>query len=77
MAHIGHALVGDPVYGAGFRTKVARLDGEARGAVETFSRQALHARELGFMHPRSKETLHFESALPGDFGALLKSLSAN
>ena len=77
MAHIGHALVGDPVYGAGFRTKATRLDGEVRAAVEAFPRQALHARELGFMHPRSKETLLFESDLPDDFAALLKVLNGN
>ena len=77
MAHIGHALVGDPVYGAGFRTKASRLDGEVRAAVEAFPRQALHAKELGFMHPRSKETLHFESELPQDFAALMKVLNGN
>jgi len=77
MAHIGHALVGDPVYGSGFKTKATRLDGAARAAVETFPRQALHARELGFVHPRSKEVLHFQSELPDDFAALLKSLNGN
>jgi 23S rRNA pseudouridine1911/1915/1917 synthase len=74
MAHIGHALVGDPVYGSGFRTKASRLAEVPRAAVEAFPRQALHARELGFQHPRSKETLHFESPLPEDFGTLLKIL---
>ncbi len=74
MAHIGHALLGDPVYGSGMRTKATRLDGPARHVVETFPRQALHARELGFLHPRSKEELLFESNLPNDFSVLLSSL---
>ena len=74
MAHIGHALLGDPVYGSGMRTKASRLEGPARVAVETFPRQALHARELGFLHPRSKEELLFESNLPEDFSVLLEAL---
>jgi 23S rRNA pseudouridine1911/1915/1917 synthase len=66
--------LGDPLYGAGMRTKATRLEGPARLAVETFSRQALHAKELGFLHPRSKEELLFESNLPEDFSVLLTAL---
>jgi 23S rRNA pseudouridine1911/1915/1917 synthase len=68
MASIGHALLGDPVYGrAGtvHRELLKRLN---------FHRQALHAARLGFVHPVSKQNLTFESALPSDiqelFGAL-------
>jgi 23S rRNA pseudouridine1911/1915/1917 synthase len=71
MAHLGHPLIGDPVYGSGFKTKAGLLAPRAKAAVENFSRQALHARELGFAHPRSGEELHFESALPSDFQALI------
>jgi 23S rRNA pseudouridine1911/1915/1917 synthase len=74
MAHIGHALMGDPVYGSGMRTKSSRLEGEAKATVEAFPRQALHARELGFLHPRSKKEVLFESELPTDLGALLEAL---
>ncbi len=74
MAHIGHALLGDPVYGSGMRTKATRLDEPARRAVETFPRQALHARELGFLHPRSKQELLFESNPPEDFSVLISAL---
>lgn len=74
MAHIGHPLIGDPVYGTGFKTKTSLLSGSDREAVEGFSRQALHARELGFIHPRSGEALLFESALPEDFETLVQSL---
>ncbi|HOV05537.1 MAG TPA: RluA family pseudouridine synthase [Hyphomicrobiales bacterium] len=71
MAHLGHPLVGDPDYGSGFRTKVAKLPEAARGAVEAFGRQALHAALLGFEHPVSGEEMVFESALPEDLAGLL------
>ena len=68
MASIGHPLLGDPVYGRprqAHREVLKRLN---------FHRQALHAAELGFVHPVSKENLSFKSVLPSDiqelFGAL-------
>jgi 23S rRNA pseudouridine1911/1915/1917 synthase len=74
MAHLGHPLVGDSVYGSGFRTKATLLPEAARAAVEAFPRQALHAAVLGFEHPITREELHFESALPADLEALLAAL---
>jgi len=68
LASIGHPLLGDPVYG---RTRAAH-----REVLKSlgFHRQALHAAELGFVHPVSKENLSFKSPLPSDiqelFGAL-------
>ena len=68
MASIGHPLLGDPVYG--------RTRPEHREVLKGlgFHRQALHAAELGFVHPVSKQNLTFKSALPSDiqelFGAL-------
>ena len=70
MAHIGHPLVGDDVYGAGFRTKARRLDEPARAVVEGFGRQALHAARLGFEHPVSGEPLLFASLPPRDMTEL-------
>jgi len=68
LASIGHPLLGDPVYGRprqGHRELLKRLN---------FQRQALHAAELGFVHPVSKDNLSFKSAVPPDiqelFGAL-------
>jgi 23S rRNA pseudouridine1911/1915/1917 synthase len=61
MAHIGHPLVGDRTYGAGFLTKAETLPGPLRAAVKTFPGHALHARLLRFRHPRSGEILQFES----------------
>ena len=75
MAHIGHPLLGDQVYGTGFKTKAARLPPEARDALEALARQALHAHILGFEHPTSHKTLEFKSALPGDLARLRQSLA--
>ena len=74
MAHRGHPLLGDPVYGGAFKTKAARLGAEAREALTALGRQALHAALLGFSHPRTGETLRFESPLPPDLAALVARL---
>ncbi len=74
MAHIGHPLLGDEVYGSGFRTKAKRLSPAGQEALARLGRQALHAAVLGFEHPVSGETLRFESALPEDMAALLSAL---
>jgi 23S rRNA pseudouridine1911/1915/1917 synthase len=76
LAHRGHPLLGDPVYGGAFRTKAARLTPEARAALTALGRQALHAELLGFSHPRTGATLRFESPLPADISALVAALRA-
>ena len=70
-AHIGHSLIGDPVYGG--RRKM-KTDVAGAEAVKTFSRQALHAEILGFKHPVSGEDHRFQSVLPDDFQTLLTAL---
>jgi 23S rRNA pseudouridine1911/1915/1917 synthase len=70
MAHLGHPLLGDGLYGSGFKTKAALLEDDARAALAALERQALHAAVLGFPHPVTGEELHFESALPPDLQAL-------
>ena len=74
MAHAGHPLLGDEVYGLGFRTKASLLPEAARGHLARLGRQALHAARLGFAHPVTGETLSFESALPEDLAALAEAL---
>jgi 23S rRNA pseudouridine1911/1915/1917 synthase len=74
MAHIGHPLIGDATYGAGFKTKISKLPEEARAAVLHLGRQALHAATLGFLHPVTGEEMIFESELPQDLVALKKAL---
>ncbi|MDB5593341.1 MAG: Pseudouridine synthase [Hyphomicrobiales bacterium] len=76
LAHIGHPLLGDPVYGAGFKTKAANLAPDAREKLDTLHRQALHAFRLGFVHPVTGEELMFESKLPHDLAELAASLRA-
>jgi len=74
MAHIGHPLVADQLYAAGYATKVNRLPAEPRSAVEALGRQALHAAELGFEHPTTGEEMFFEAPLPADLAALEMAL---
>jgi 23S rRNA pseudouridine1911/1915/1917 synthase len=74
MAKIGHPLLGDESYGAGFKTKAVRLSPEAREALRGLGRQALHAAVLGFEHPVSGENLHFESEPPPDLQRLIAAL---
>ena len=68
MASIGHALLGDPVYG---RTK-----GAQKALLETlgFRRQALHAAHLGFIHPVKSTALAFDSVMPADMQELFTEL---
>jgi 23S rRNA pseudouridine1911/1915/1917 synthase len=76
MAHLGHPLLGDALYGSGFKTKANRLSEPQQAALAALGRQALHAAVLGFEHPRTGEALRFESALPADMRRLLEALRA-
>ena len=69
LAHIGHAVIGDPVYGPG----PLRLPGHValEQALRTFPRQALHAEQIRFQHPESGEWLTFTAPLPADMATLL------
>jgi 23S rRNA pseudouridine1911/1915/1917 synthase len=73
LAHGGHPLIGDPVYGTRAGRAVARL-GPAGAAISAFPRQALHARLLGFTHPGTGDKLRFESPLPADLAELKRNL---
>ena len=68
MASIGHPLLGDPVYGRAGKTHRKLLDDIH------FHRQALHAAELGFIHPVTKHRLSFASAMPADMQELFNAL---
>jgi 23S rRNA pseudouridine1911/1915/1917 synthase len=73
LAHSGHPLIGDPVYGTRAGRAVARSE-PVGATIASFPRQALHARLLGFAHPVSGERLRFESPLPADMQGLLANL---
>lgn len=77
MAHIGHPLLGDSVYGAGFRSSASKLSENAKAALKSLNRQALHATTLGFDHPVTGRQLRFESPAPADFANLLGALRLN
>lgn len=74
LTDAGHPLVGDPVYGLGYRTKVAHLAPAAAAVAAAFPRQALHAATLGFEHPVTGQPITFASPPPADFAALLAAL---
>jgi 23S rRNA pseudouridine1911/1915/1917 synthase len=75
MAHIGHPLLGDDVYGPGFKTKAALLPQAGRAALAALGRQALHAAVLGFAHPSTGQFRQFRSDLPDDLRRLRASLT--
>ncbi|WP_204114927.1 RluA family pseudouridine synthase [Shimia biformata] len=74
MSHAGHGLIGDPVYGGRRKLSEKALSPAGIEAARNFSRQALHARVLGFEHPVTAEAMRFESDLPPDMASLLTSL---
>jgi 23S rRNA pseudouridine1911/1915/1917 synthase len=76
LAAIGHPLLGDAVYGSGFKTKASQLADDARAALEALGRQALHAYLLAIEHPSQGTNLEFRSELPDDLLRLRHSLGA-
>jgi 23S rRNA pseudouridine1911/1915/1917 synthase len=76
LASIGHPVMGDQVYGGGFRTKTALLPPEAQAALHALGRQALHAHILTVKHPTTGEILTFRSELPPDLARLRTALAA-
>ena len=75
MAHIGHPVLGDPLYAAGFKSKSARLPAAAKACLDSLSRQALHAAELGFPHPVTGIQISFKSVLPRELQRLRDALA--
>ncbi|MCP1972401.1 RluA family pseudouridine synthase [Bradyrhizobium elkanii] len=76
LAHLGHPLLGDSVYGAHFKTKAGQLGAEGKDALTALGRQALHAYLLALEHPRTGELLHWEAPLPEDLLLLQGALEA-
>lgn len=73
MSHINYALVGDPLYAG--RPRLPRAAGDELIAfLQTFKRQALHARRLQLVHPTTHEDMEWEVALPQDMQQLLTLL---
>jgi 23S rRNA pseudouridine1911/1915/1917 synthase len=76
LAHIGHPLLGDATYGAGFKASARKLSAPAQSALDALGRQALHAAELAFVHPVTGKRLRFVSELPPDMARLVAALAA-
>jgi 23S rRNA pseudouridine1911/1915/1917 synthase len=76
LAHIGHPVVGDPVYGARRRYPAGASE-ELRATLDGFHRQALHATELALEHPFSGELLSWTAPLPQDMQDLVAALAAD
>ena len=79
MAHIKHPVIGDPLYGLAAQAGRSLLnragyEEEAKEEILAFPRQALHAREIHFIHPVSDEEMSFEAPWPADFQALYDRL---
>jgi 23S rRNA pseudouridine1911/1915/1917 synthase len=74
MKYIGHTLFADDAYG-GLKilahSKLPKYESFIQNCFEIMSRQALHAKTLGFVHPETKKQLDFNSELPSDFSDVL------
>ena len=75
MAHIGHPVLGDKLYGSGMKSRAVHLTEAQKAALDALDRQALHAAALGFEHPRTGETLFYEAPLPQDLCNLLEAMA--
>jgi 23S rRNA pseudouridine1911/1915/1917 synthase len=76
LAHIGHPLMGDAVYGPHFKTKASHLGPQSQTALEALGRQALHAYLLVLEHPQNGVILEWISDLPSDLTLLRDCLRA-
>jgi 23S rRNA pseudouridine1911/1915/1917 synthase len=73
LSEAGHPIAGDTVYGADKRVKALKSI-QLRGLIESMTRFALHAEQLGFTHPRSGERILFTAPWPEDLLPLVRQL---
>lgn len=71
LSEMGHPILGDETYGASKRLKALKSV-HLRKMIEGLPRFALHAMELGFVHPRTKETMRFRAPWPNDLLPLIE-----
>jgi 23S rRNA pseudouridine1911/1915/1917 synthase len=76
LAHIGHALIGDPLYGGGLKLPKG-ASAELTATLRGFRRQALHAEKLAFTHPATGELMSFSVERPEDLRLLIEALRAD
>ena len=73
MTHMGNSIVGDDKYKKKYK-KLKNIDIELESLISNLNRQFLHAKILGFVHPKTNEELVFSSILPQELNNLLKML---
>ncbi len=69
----GNPILGDKSYGKS-KKKFKKIDPNLEKKINNFNRQALHAKSLGFIHPKTKKEVFFEARRPNDFETLIKKL---
>jgi len=72
LAAIGHPLIGDQLYGPGFKSKLRKLPEPLRSKLAALGRQALHATHLAFVHPKTGTLLKFNSELPPELSEIVE-----
>ncbi len=75
MAHIGHPIVGDSLYGYARLNVPGKMTQALRDYIQHFPRQALHAWRLGMIHPSTQAEMQWEVPLPKDMQELLKYIT--
>jgi len=73
MSFKGNPIIGDKSYGK-FKKKFKKINPNIEKKINSFNRQALHAKSLGFFHPLTKKEVFFEAKRPIDFDTLIKNL---
>ena len=73
MYHLGHGIVGDTKYKKKYK-KIKNTDSKLVDEISNLNRQFLHAKTLGFIHPKTNEKMIFSSNLPLELNKLLKTL---
>ena len=69
----GNPIIGDKSYGKS-KIKFKKIDKNVEKNLKNFNRQALHAKSLGFIHPKTKKEIFFQADRPKDFDMLVKNL---
>lgn len=70
LSHLGHALVGDSVYGGKLRFP-KKASEDLKNELQNYKRQALHSRKLSLHHPESGDLMSWKTSLPEDMLILL------
>ena len=74
LSSLGHNLLGDKLYVKSKKLSNKNIDNEIKDFANNFSRQALHAKSLGFIHPKTKKKMFFETEIPEDMQKLINVL---